>query len=83
MANYYGCTRTNYFAVTDPDKLKDIVDRIVWNEGRLGFLAEHDGRWAFGAYACICGLHPDKAGKIRKPKMAAMTNGIPVRSMRP
>ena len=37
MANYYGCTRTNYFAVTDPDKLKDIVDRIVWNEGRLGF----------------------------------------------
>ena len=63
MANYYGCTRTNYFAVTDPDKLKAIVDRIVWDEGSLGFLAEHDGRWAFGAYACICGLRPDKAGE--------------------
>ena len=29
MANYYGYTRTNYFAVTDPDKLKNIVERIV------------------------------------------------------
>lgn len=61
MANYYGCTRTNYFAVTDPDKLKNIVERIVWDEGSLNFLSEQDGRWGFGAYACICGLRPDKA----------------------
>lgn len=58
MANYYCCTRTNYFGVTDPEKLKEIVGRILWDEGNLSFLAEADGRWGFGAYGSICGLRP-------------------------
>ena len=63
MANYYGYTRTNYFAVTDPEKLKNIIERIVWDEGSLSFLSEQDERWGFGAYACICGLRPEKAAE--------------------
>lgn len=58
MANYIGFTRTNYFSVTDADKLRDIVNRIVWGEGELNFLAEENGRWSFGAYGNIRGLRP-------------------------
>lgn len=56
MANYYGYTRTNHFSVTDPEKLKDIVDRIRWSEGDSPFFSEENGKYCFGAYDTIIGL---------------------------
>ena len=63
MANYYGYTRTNHFSVTNPDKLREIVRRIRWDEGELSFMSEEGGRFCFGAYTTICGLRkcPDDA----------------------
>lgn len=58
MANYVSVTRTNYFAVTDSEKLKDIVSRIKFNDGELNFLDEIDGKWGFGGFGSICGLKP-------------------------
>ncbi len=67
MANYYGATRTNYFNVTDPEKLKDIVERINWDwVSKPAFFVEENGQFAFGAYSSICGLKPEadaSAGK--------------------
>lgn len=67
MANYYGVTRTNYFNVTDPEKLKDIVERINWDlVSEPDFFVEENGQFAFGAYSSICGLKPEanvSAGK--------------------
>lgn len=56
MANYFGFTRTNYFSVTDEDKLRDIVNRIIWDSEDDGFFKERDGMFAFGAYGSISGL---------------------------
>ena len=58
MANYCGFTRTNYFKTTDPEKLRDIVERIVWTDGDLSFFAEEKGAYGFGAYSSILGLRP-------------------------
>lgn len=74
MANYYCCTRTNYFSVTDPEKLKEIAGRILWDEGELSFLEEEDGRWSFGAYGSICGM---------RPQAARRANGMRTRSAPP
>lgn len=60
MANYYGYTRTNHFSVTDPEKLKDIVDRIRWSEGDSPFFSEENGKYCFGAYDTIMGLSMKK-----------------------
>ena len=69
MSSYEGITRTNYFSVTDPEKLRDIVSRIWWEDsGKLdifkdenvdGFFAEQDGKYAFGAFDYTAGLIPD------------------------
>lgn len=56
MANYIGFTRTNYFRVTDAERLEEIVNKIIWDEDGLGFFREEDGEFAFGAYGSICGL---------------------------
>lgn len=56
MANYFGFTRTNYFSVTDEEKLRDIVNRIIWDSEDDGFFEERDGMFAFGEYGSICGL---------------------------
>lgn len=46
MANYVCVSRTNYFKVTDPDKLRDLVakldDAALWER--------EDGSFAFGSY---------------------------------
>lgn len=55
MATYNGFTRTNYFSVTDEDMLRDIVDRIVWDNDD-GFFEDRGGKFAFGSYGSICGL---------------------------
>lgn len=56
MANYESCTRTNYFAVTDEEKLNDIVAHIKWDGGELDFLDKENGKWVFGGYGSISGL---------------------------
>ena len=55
MATYNGFTRTNYFSVTDEDMLRDIVDRIVWDNDD-GFFEDRGGKFAFGSYGSVCGL---------------------------
>ena len=55
MANYMGFTRTNYFSVTDAEKLRDIVGRIIWDNSG-SFLEEGYGGYAFGCYGSIDGL---------------------------
>lgn len=55
MATYNGFTRTNYFSVTDEDMLRDIVDRIVWDNDD-GFFEDRGGKFAFGSYGSICSL---------------------------
>lgn len=59
MANYMGFTRTNCFRVTDAERLKEIVDKIIWDEDGLGFFNEENGEFSFGAYGSICGLSTD------------------------
>lgn len=56
MATYNGFTRTNYFSVTDEEKLRNIADRIIWDSGDDAFFEERGGMFAFGAYGSVCGL---------------------------
>lgn len=56
MSNYESCTRTNYFTVSNEEKLKDIVEHIKWENGELDFLNKENGKWAFGGCGSICGL---------------------------
>lgn len=56
MANYQGMTRTNYFRVTDAERLKDIVNRIIWDDCDDGFFAERGEYYSFGNYGSIYGL---------------------------
>lgn len=57
MANYKSVTRTNYFSVTDSNKLKEIVSHIQWCDGALEFFNEEKGRWGFWGYGSIRGLN--------------------------
>lgn len=60
MSNYEGFTRTNYFTVTDPDRLREIVSSIKWDdEDTDGFFVERDGTFAFGQCSGIKGLLSD------------------------
>ena len=59
MVNYMGFTRTNYFSVTDAEKLRDIVDRIIWDNSG-SFLEEGYGGYVFGCYGSINGLRNPK-----------------------
>lgn len=59
MANYMGFTRTNYFSVTDAEKLRDIVGRIIWDNSG-SFLEEGHGGYVFGCYGSVIGLRNPK-----------------------
>lgn len=59
MANYMGFTRTNYFSVTDAEKLRDIVGRIIWDNSG-SFLEEGHGGYVFGCYGSVIGLRKSK-----------------------
>lgn len=56
MANYYSCSRTNYFRVTDEEKYKSLFENLVGGEDEVhDFSKEENGvRYhAFGAYGSI------------------------------
>ena len=55
MANYYGMTRTNYFAVTDADRFKEIVGKLD-GEGEIGYYEHEDDKGKFMFY-CECNLN--------------------------
>lgn len=58
MANYYGITRTNYFAVTDPEQLKAFIEKVVGAESEVElFDRDFDGitKYGFGCYSTIFG----------------------------
>lgn len=58
MANYYGTTRTNYFAVTDPDRLKHIIEKVVGAEDTVCLFDCTVGgvtKYGFGCYSTISG----------------------------
>ena len=60
MANYYGFTRTNYFRVTDEDRLRKIIRSCACGEDTLTlFENAEDGErtwFGFGCYDSIRGL---------------------------
>lgn len=61
MPNYHGFTRTNYFSVTDPDRLRAILDKAVAPDGDVTLLTQEiDGvkRYAFKARSTIEGYPP-------------------------
>lgn len=58
MANYCGITRSNYFAVTNPEQLKEIFDKVVGAEDSVElFDRDVDGvtMYGFGCYSTING----------------------------
>ena len=58
MANYSGCTRTNYFRVTDIEKYNKIVNSILCSEDSIHkFEIEEDGVRLSG-----CGAYDDISG---------------------
>lgn len=59
MANYYSFTRTNYFAVKDEEKLRQIIDSCQSTEERLSIwkkTVDNQTLFAFGCYGAISGL---------------------------
>lgn len=62
MANYYGTTRTNYFAVTDPDRFKEIMGNVVGAEDNVEVFEREIGgvlKYGFGCYTTICGYEAE------------------------
>lgn len=60
MANYMGKTRTNYFAVTNLERLKEIIGKVNGAEDNLElFEHEIDGikKYGFGCYSTISGYY--------------------------
>lgn len=58
MANYYGFTRTNYFAVNNPERIKEIIGKAVGAEDNVSlFERDFDGitKYGFGCYSTISG----------------------------
>ena len=60
MSNYIGITRTNYFSVIDPDRLKNIIAHTESTDDavELWFNEDKHGhtKYAFGCTGRICGL---------------------------
>ncbi len=75
MANYYGFTRTNYFRVTDAERLRKIVDNTHLGEDTLELFERKvgDETWyGFGCYDSIEGLYPnwERADEYDEPEDA-------------
>lgn len=62
MANYYGITITNYFHVNDPEELKNLIRRVVSDEGDIDLWEDKDKDgnpvFSFGGYSSIVGICP-------------------------
>lgn len=59
MANYNGYTRTNYFAVKDEERFRQIIGSCAVSEDNLSiFEHEQDGQkyFGFGCYGSISGI---------------------------
>lgn len=56
MANYYGAFRTNYFQVSNEEKLKDIVSRMSAGEDSVDLFTNHAPYYGFGGYGLLCGV---------------------------
>lgn len=61
MSTYYGTTRTNYFNVTDAEKLREILDACVIDDSdeiELWDRVDENGEvyYAFGCFSSIDGL---------------------------
>ena len=62
MANYYGITRTNYFSVTDPIRLKDIIAKVVGAEDTVQLFDDEVAgapKFGFGCFSTISGYPTD------------------------
>lgn len=73
MANYYGVTRTNYFRVTDAERLKKIIDSAHLGEDTLELFerkADDEIYYGFGCYDSIEGLYPnwERADEYDEPE---------------
>lgn len=53
MANYYSKCRTNYFSVTDENKLEEIINSCK-AEGEIQLLKNQEGKYGF---CCDCNLY--------------------------
>lgn len=61
MADYYASTRTNYFAVTDEAKFRQLMDKCVGNEDSVDIFEKTDvstgiKMFGFGCQSTISGL---------------------------
>jgi hypothetical protein len=58
IANYYAVTRTNYFAVTDAAKFREIIGSCVTDEEAIQIFDPEGGseRFGFGCYGSIRGI---------------------------
>ena len=71
MADFIGCTRTNYFRVKDEKSFLEIMDRAVSDSDSIEVWEEadeNDGKvFAFGLFGSIIGLRPQDANKGDAP----------------
>lgn len=59
MANYYGTFRSNYFKVTDAQKLKEIVSKMGSTDGRVELFEDNAPYYGFGGDGDIMGIWPE------------------------
>ena len=60
MANFVSVVRTNYFHVSDPDRLAELAGQVYTDNGMGVKVFESEGKYAFGEYDGILGIQePD------------------------
>lgn len=66
MANYCAFTRSNYFRVTNPERMREIVSQAIADEDTLSLFEEHtesETLFGFGCYGSILGLPMPEASE--------------------
>ena len=66
--NYHATFRTNYFRVTDEDKLRDIVSRLHCDNSAKLF-EEKNGVFGFGGDGSLSGLTPPEGNENDEPSI--------------
>ncbi len=71
MADFIGCTRTNYFHVKDEKSFLEIMDRAVSDSDSIEVWEESDENggkvFAFGLFGSIIGFYPEGASDEDDP----------------